>query len=136
MFQLHGIKTKTLKCPSTKTCQFCNEKQHTSVSKKDSNMLVTTNTSHVTYPVVVIEVEGVIDSGTGRSYVTLKLIRGLNKKPISKESKRIETPMYLVFQKTAIYELQIRNTNHEFTLNIESNKVGVKEVPLEIPNLN
>ena len=44
--------------------------------------------------------------------------------------------MYLVFQKTAIYELQIRNTNHEFTLNIESNKVGVKEVPLEIPNLN
>ena len=41
--------------------------------------------------------------------------------------------MHSVVQKNAIYELQIRDTNHEFTLNIEPNKVE-KEVLLEIPN--
>ena len=103
-------------------------------------MLLTTNTIHVTYPVVVIEVEGVkcrelIDTGAGSSYVSSKLISRLNKKPIRKESKRIETLMHSVLQITAIYELQIRDTNHKFTLKIESNKVE-KEVLLEIPNPN
>ena len=43
--------------------------------------------------------------------------------------------MHSVVQKTAIYKLQIRDTNHEFTLKIESKKVE-KEVLLEIPNPN
>ena len=43
--------------------------------------------------------------------------------------------MHSVLQKTAIYELQIGDINHEFTLKIESNKVE-KEVLLEIPNPN
>ena len=87
-------------------------------------MLLTTNTIHVTYPVVVIEVEGVnctalIDTGAGSAYVSSKLISRLNKKPIRKESKRIQTLMHSVVQKTAIYKLQIRDTNREFTLKIE-----------------
>ena len=93
---------------------------------------------YVTYPAVVIEVEGVkcralIDTEAGSSYVSSKLISRLNKKPIRKESKRIETLMHSVLQKTAIYESQIRDTNHEFTLKIESNEAE-KEVLLEIPN--
>ena len=43
--------------------------------------------------------------------------------------------MHSVVQKTAVYELQSRDTNLEFTLKIESNKVE-KEVLLEIPNPN
>ena len=43
--------------------------------------------------------------------------------------------MYSVIQKTAIYELQIWDTNHEFTLKIESNKVK-QEVLLEMLNPN
>ena len=43
--------------------------------------------------------------------------------------------MHSVLQKTAISELQIRDTNHEFTLKIKSNKVE-KEVLLEISNSN
>ena len=94
----------------------------------------------MTCPIVVIDVESVkrrtlIDTGAGSSYVSSKLISRLNKKPIRKESKRIETLMHSVVQKTAIYELQIRDTNHEFTLKTESNKVE-KEVLLEIPNPN
>ena len=56
-FNCTGSKHKASERCSTKNCQFCNEKHQTSVYKKDSNMLLTTNTSHVTYPVVVIEVE-------------------------------------------------------------------------------
>ena len=41
--------------------------------------------------------------------------------------------MHSVIQKTAIFALQIIDTNHEFILEIESNKFE-KEVLLEIPN--
>ena len=139
-FNLTGSKHKASECRSTKTCQICNEKHHTSICKNGSNMLLTTNTIHVTYPVVVIEVEGVkctalIDTGAGSYYLSSKLISRLNKKPIRKERKRIEALIHSVLQKTAIYESQIRDTNHEFTLKIESNEVE-KEVLLGIPNPN
>ena len=91
-------------------------------------MLLTTNTSHVTYPVVVMKVEGVkctalIDIVAVSSYVSSKLISRLNKKPNRKESKRIETLVDPIVQKTAINELQVRDMSNEFTLKIESNKV-------------
>ena len=90
-------------------------------------------TSHVTCPVVVIEKEVVncralIDSWAGSSYVKSKLISRLNKRPVLKESKRIETLMHSVVQKTAI-QLQSRNTNRELTLKTKSNKIE-KEVLL------
>ena len=56
-FNCTGSKRKASECRSTKTCQICNEKHITSICKKGSNMLLTTNTIYVTYPVVVIEVE-------------------------------------------------------------------------------
>ena len=76
-----------------------------------------------------------VDTGAGSSQISLRLISRLNKKPIRKESKRIETLMHSVVQKTVIYDLQIRDTNHEFTLKIELNKVE-KEVLLEIHKPN
>ena len=47
----------------------------------------------------------------------------LNKKPIPKES---ETPMHLLVQKTAIYELQISGTNHEF-VNQSCKRVTIRD---------
>ena len=67
--------------------------------------------------------------------ISLRPISRLNKKPIRKESKRIETLMHSVVQKTVIYELKMRDTNHEFTLKIESNKVE-KGVLLEVHKPN
>ena len=60
--------------------------------------------------------------------ISLRPISRLNKKPIRKESKRIETLMHSVLQKFAIYELLISDKNHELTLKFESNKVE-KEIP-------
>ena len=53
-------------------------------------MLLTTNTSYVTYAVVMIDVESVecrvlIDTRTESSYVSSKLISRLSKKPIRRE---------------------------------------------------
>ena len=98
-----------------KNCQCCNKK-HTSICKKDLDMLLTINTTHMTYPVILIDVGGVncrlfIDTWPGSSCVSSKLISRLNKKPTPGQS---ETPMHLLVQKTAIYELQISGINHEF----------------------
>ena len=54
-FNCTGLKHKASECRSSKTCQFCNEKHHTSICKKGSSMLLTRNNSPVTFPVVVIE---------------------------------------------------------------------------------
>ena len=47
----------------------------------------------------------------------------LNKKPIPKES---ETPMHLLVQKTAIYELKISGINHEF-VNQSCKRVTIRD---------
>ena len=51
-FNCTGSKHKASECRNTKTCQFCSEKHHNSIWEKGSNILLTTNTSHVTYLVV------------------------------------------------------------------------------------
>ena len=100
-FNCTGSKHRASERRSTKTCLTCKEKHHTSICEKGSNMLLTTNTSLVTYPVLVIEIEGVrwralIDTGAGSSYASSKLINKINKKPIRRETKRIETLMHSV----------------------------------------
>ena len=103
-------------------------------------MLLTTNTSLVTYPVLVIEVEGVkcralIDTGAGSPYASSKLLNKINKKPIRREIKRIETLMHSVVKKTEIYQFEIQDINQEFKIGIEINKLE-KEVLQELPNPN
>ena len=60
--------------------------------KKRSNILLTTNDNHVTYPLFIIDIEGIkcralIDTGVGTSYASF--IDQINKKPIRKQYKRI-----------------------------------------------
>ena len=103
-------------------------------------MLFITNTSLVTYPVLVIEVEGVkcralIDTGAGSSCASSKLINKIKKKPIRRETKRIETLMHSVVKKSEIYHFEIGDINQEFKIGIEINKLE-KEVLLELPNPN
>ena len=103
-------------------------------------MLLATNTSLIAYPVLVIKIEGVkcralIDTWAGSSYASSKLINKINKKPIRRESKRIETLMYSVVKKSEIYHFEIGDINQEFKIAIEINKLGT-EVLLELPNPN
>ena len=78
-------------------------------------MLLTRNASLVTYPVLVIEVEGIkcralIDTGAGSSYASSKLISKINKKPILRESNRIENLMHSVVKKI---DLSARNRRYK-----------------------
>ena len=103
-------------------------------------MLLSTNTSLLTYPVLVIEVEGVkcrvlINTGARSSYASSKLINKINKKPIRRETKRVETLMHSVVKKTEIYQFEIGHINQEFKIDIEINKLE-KEVLLKLPNPN
>ena len=128
-FNCTGSKHRVSECRRTKTCLTCKEKHHTSLCEKGSNMLLTTNTSLVTYQVLVIEVEGVkcralIDTGAGSSCASSKLINKIKKKPIRRETKRIETLMHSVVKKTEIYQ---------FEIGIEINKLK-KEVLLKLSN--
>ena len=115
-FNYTGSKHRAFECRGTKTCLTCKEKHHTSICEKGSNMLLTANASLVTYPVLVIEVEGVkcralIDTEAGSSYASSKLISKINKKPIRRESKRIETLMDSVVKKTEIYQFEMGDIN-------------------------
>ena len=88
-------------------------------------MLLTTNASLITYPVLAIDVEGVkcralIDTWTGSSYASSKLINKINK--ICRESKRIKTLMHSEVKKE-IYQLEIGDINQEFKIGFAINKL-------------
>ena len=73
-------------------------KENTSICEKSSNVLLTINDNHVTYPLVIINIEDIkyhalIDTGAGASYTSSTIIDQINKKPIRKQYKRIETIM-------------------------------------------
>ena len=71
-------------------CFNCKGKHHTSICEKTSNVLLTTNDNDATYPLVIIDVEGiqchaVIDTGAGASYASCTLIDRINKKNLSEK---------------------------------------------------
>ena len=64
-------------------CQICNRKHHTSLRQEGifDALLIATGipTTHVTYPVVILEVQGIkcralLDTGAGRSYASAALL--------------------------------------------------------------
>ena len=89
-----GGQHRASECRSNRTCFSCKGKHHTSICDKKANALLTTNSNTVTYPVLIDSVEGVkyralIDAGAGASYVSLKFINLINKKPARTETKTI-----------------------------------------------
>ena len=65
---------------------------------KTSNVLLTINDDYVTYPLVIIDIEGIkcralIDIEAGASYPSSTLIDRINKISIRKQYKQIETIM-------------------------------------------
>ena len=66
---------------------------HPSSFGKLTTTMLTTSSCSVTYPVVLIEIEGVkcralIDTGAGASYTSSTLINHINKKTIQTETKK------------------------------------------------
>ena len=84
-FNCTGTRHRADECKSKLRCQICDRKHHTSICHKQENqanpLLVATGipTGNVTYPVVVVEVEGIkcralLDTGAGSSYASAALL--------------------------------------------------------------
>ena len=115
---------RTSDCRINKACANCKEKHLTLICEKTSNVLLTTNDNHVTYP-LVIDIEGIkcralIDTGAGASYASSTLIDRINKKPIRKQYKRIETIMGSSTKSIPVYSVEIRDSDREFKFQTEN----------------
>ena len=137
-FNCTGPKHRASDCRSNKTCANCKGKHHTSICEKTSNVLLTINGNHVTYPLIIIDIEcikcrALIDTGVGASYTSSTLIDRINKKPIRKQHKRIEAIMSSSTKSIPVYSVEIRDSDHEFKFQTEINKLE-KSVLLELPN--
>ena len=111
-FNCTGSKHRASDCRSNKTCANCKGKHHTSICEKTSNVLLATNDNHGTYSLVIIDIEGIkyralIDTGAGASYASSTLFERINKKPIRKQYKQIETIMVSSTQSIPVYSVEI-----------------------------
>ena len=82
-----------------------------------------TNDNHVTYSLVIIDNENIkchalIDAEAGRSYASSTLIDPdrINKKPISKQYRHIETIMGSSNKSIPIYSVETPDSDQEFKL--------------------
>ena len=138
-FNCTGTRHRAADCRCTTTCQKCSGKHHSSICDKHSNqLLLATGRGQVVYPIVVVEVEGImcralLDTGAGSSYASATLIQKLNKKPDHKEYKRIEMMMTSTSQKIEMYKVQISNIRGDFNLPTTLSKVD-KGTLLTVPN--
>ena len=83
-FNCAGTKHKAFECRSQVGCLFCERRHHSSICDRGSteHMLVATGDTTVTYPVVVVNVEGIkcralLDTGAGSSYASSALLERL-----------------------------------------------------------
>ena len=137
-FNCTGPKHRASDCRSDKMCANCKAKHHTSTCEKTSNVLLTTNDNRVTYPLVIIDIEGIkcrvlTDTGAGSSYASSTLIDRINKKPTRKQYKRIETIMGSSTKSIPVFSAEIRDSDRQFKFQTEINKLE-KSVLLESPN--
>ena len=111
-FNCTGAKHRAAECRRAKTCLKCKNKHHTSIcdklaESKSEQMLVSTE-ANVTYPVAIINVNGVkcralSDTGSGSSYISELFIDLLKINPVRREYKTIETLTNSTSKKLKIY---------------------------------
>ena len=134
-FNCTGFGHRAADCPS-KGCQYCNAKHHSSVcDKKSDGVLLATGEVGVVYPVVIVKVEGVtcralLDTGSGSTYVSNRLVEEIGKKPIKCEHRQIDMMMSSA---TNVCSFEVSNTQGTFNLKVDVTKVQKKEL-LSLPN--
>ena len=99
-FNCTGHKHKAAECRSQSACRRSKRRHHTSIcdSGTTEQMLVATGGGTVTYPVVVVDVNGIkcralLDTGAGSSYASSAILNRFRKPPICKELRQIEMMM-------------------------------------------
>ena len=138
-FNCTGSRHRAAECRIVRSCQKCNGRHHTSICDRESQqMLLATGQGVVTYPVVVVDVDGIkcralLDTGAGRSYTSAALINQPRKQPSRMEHKRIDMMMFSTNQKIYQYDVKISSIVGDFTMAASVSKVD-RSVLLTIPN--
>ena len=138
-FNCTGKKHSAINCTNKHSCQICNKKHHTSICDSGNQLMLTTCRGSVTYPLIVIKVQGVIcraliNSGSGSSYVLVVLASKINKKTKKKEPKKIDM-FHSTTKWVEILGVTIQNTEGNFKLKTQLNKAE-KDTLLSLPNPN
>ena len=124
-------------CRSKMACQKCRKKHHTSICDSDqrSEGLLTAHLcgkTEVVYPVVLVNVNGIktralLDTGTGSSYASAKLINALHMKPAETQTKQIEVMRGLMTTNVEIYNVSVTSINDDFKMSVTVSKVDKPE---------
>ena len=130
-FNCTGTGHQVAECRCRTGCLYCKRRHHTSICDRGTTeqMLVATGDSAVTYPVVVVNVEGIkcralLDTGAGSSYASAALLDRLRKRPIRKELRRIEMMVQSANQMIELHKLKISSLHESFHLETEVTKVN------------
>ena len=126
-------------CKSKLRCQICDRKHHTSICHKQENqanpLLVTTGipTGNVTYPVVVVEVEGIkcctlSDMGAGSLYASAALLDRISSIGHKKEVQKIEMLLGASTREVELATITISDVNRKFSMPVEVTKVDKGEL--------
>ena len=97
--------------------------------------MTTCQKSEAVLPVVVVEINGIrcralIDSGTGSSYVSSKLIELLKLKPSQTVVKNIDMLMASKTTKLEVYDIELASLTDSFALSVKATKVNKQELLL------
>ena len=87
----------------------------------------------IIYPIVLVEIDGIkthalLDTGTGSSYASAKLINALKKKLKEVKTKRIEMMLGSSTTRVEIYTANLQSIDGKFNLNAELSKVDKPEL--------
>lgn len=141
-----GGKHRADDCKSRLRCQKCSRKHHTSICSTreiDFNPLLIAAgmpNARMTYPVVVVEVEGVkcralLDTGAGSSYASAALLNRISTRKRTKEVRKIEMLLGTSTREVELVTIEIGDVNRKFAMPVEVTKVDKGELLfLDNPN--
>ena len=140
-FNCTGGSHRASECRSKQTCQNCNRRHHTSICELAKTILTAAyqpSDHKVIYPVVLVEVDGtkcraLLDTGSGSSYASAKLVEQLNKKPSESKVTRVEMLMGSATRRVEIFNVNISSTESNFNMETKLTKVE-KPCLMELPN--
>ena len=128
----------------SRSCYNCNGRHHTSICDKTKKadektpVMCSPSSGSVIFPIAVVMVNGIkcralIDTGSGSSYVSSRIVDLMKIKPSRRESKTIEMLMHTASTKVEIYEVEVTSTSGDFTLKTEVSKIE-REPLLKVRN--
>ena len=137
-FNCTGARHRADECTSKLRCQICNRKHHTSLCQENNAdaLLVATGipTTHVTYPVVIVEVQGIkrralLDTGAGSSYASAALLDRISKSGKRKrEVRKIEMLLGTSSREVELAMIDISDVNRKSSMPVEVTKVDKGEL--------